>query len=84
MKSMIADIEKENTDSAKAGAEIALIKTMFGKKLTSYDFAKAWDRSHVGVQKFGDSMVGNLYYVARKVANTSDGRRALGVIANGN
>jgi hypothetical protein len=65
MKSMIADVEKENTDSAKAGAEIALIKTMFGKKLTSYDLAKAWDRSHVGVQKFGDSMLGHLYVVAR-------------------
>lgn len=84
MKSLIADVEKENADSAKAGAEIALIKTMFGKKLTSYDLAKMWDRSHVGVQKFGDMMVGNLYYVARHVTGISNGERALGVIANGN
>jgi hypothetical protein len=83
MKSMIADVEKENTDSAKAGAEIALIKTMFGKKLTSYDLAKMWDRSHVGVQKFGDMMVGNLYYVARHLTGVSDGRRALGAIVTG-
>ena len=83
MKSMIDDVEKENTDSAKAGAEIALIKKMFGKKLTSYDLGKMWDRSHVGVQKFGDSIIGNLYYVARQVTGISDARKALGTIANG-
>ena len=83
MNAMIADVEEENSDPAQAGREIALIKTMFGKKLTSRDIAKMWNKSHLGVQKFADNMIGDLYVVARKMTGIQNGLEALGRILTG-
>ena len=53
MNSLIADVEKDNASDAKrAGAETMFIKTLFGKKLTLRDFAKAWDAAPSGVHRF--------------------------------
>lgn len=84
MNAMISDIEDENRDSVQAGKEIQFIKTMFGKKQTTRDFAKSWNTTHVGVSKFADRIEGALYTVARQVTGMSDGRRALGKIAQTN
>lgn len=84
MNALIADIEDENSDQTQAGKEIQLVKKMFGKKLTTRDFGKAWGISHVGISKFIDRIIGALYFVAREVTGMSDGRRALGKIAQTN
>jgi hypothetical protein len=84
MNALIADIEDENSDPTKAGKEIQLIKKMFGKKLTTRDFGKAWGTSHVGFSKYAERIEGALYSVARKVTGETSGQRALGLIARTN
>jgi hypothetical protein len=83
MKSMMADIDAENIDPMQAAREKALIKTMFGKKLSSDDIGKMWGKSHRGVQKAADNLEGDLYEVARKIMGISNGLEALGRIVVG-
>ena len=58
MNELIADVEKDNpNDPRKAGNEIMFIKSLFGKKLTLRDIAKAWGKSAPGVMKFADETI---------------------------
>ena len=58
MNQLIDDVEKDNPDdSRKAGEEIMFIKSLFGKKLTLRDIAKAWGKSAPGVMKFADETI---------------------------
>jgi len=58
MNQLIADVEADNKDDPrKAGEEIMFIKTLFGKKLTLRDIAKAWGKTAPGVMKFSDETI---------------------------
>lgn len=58
MNELLADIEAENKDDPrKAGNEAMFIKSIFGKKLTLRDLAKAWGKSAPGVMKFADDTI---------------------------
>ena len=58
MEELIAAVEEDNKDNPrKAGDEIMFIKTLFGKKLTLRDIAKAWGKAHTGVRRFSDETI---------------------------
>ena len=58
MEELIAAVEEDNKDNPrKAGDEIMFIKTLFGKKLTLRDIAKAWGKTHTGVRRFSDETI---------------------------
>lgn len=77
MNSLIDYVEQSNPDSQKAGEEIRFIKTIFGKKQTLRDLAKAWNVSFPAVKFFKDKMEETLFVAARETTGDQNALLAL-------
>ena len=52
MKELIDEIQSTTADKAEAAKQIAVVKQMFGRKLTLRDIGAMWDKGHPAVLKF--------------------------------